>query len=171
MSLAKWPPRIGDDELGAGVRYGGPTQECGKPRKCEAFPRAAEGIRTLDLLHGKQSVPRRIGMNMPANRQFLGAPGAYAGFPTFTAKPRGLPDPNRTEPGTSHSAEVEKAGALGGTGRRRCCRALTCRCRRLSATPETAPFRAMRQRSFMVECIPLCWSCRETVRDLHQKTD
>jgi hypothetical protein len=87
-----------------------------KDLQTQAFWEAAEGIRTLDLLHGKQSVPRRIRMNMPANRQCLG-PGAYAGSPKFTAKSRGFPDPNRTEPGTSQSAEVEKAGALGGTGR------------------------------------------------------
>jgi anti-anti-sigma factor len=67
MSLAKRPPRIGDDELGAGVRYGGPTQECGKPRKCEAFPRAADGIRTHDLLHGKQFVGLGDALNVAAN--------------------------------------------------------------------------------------------------------
>jgi NAD(P)-dependent dehydrogenase (short-subunit alcohol dehydrogenase family) len=36
-----------------------------------AFRRAAEGIRTLDLLHGKQNVRRRFHTNMPANGRVL----------------------------------------------------------------------------------------------------
>jgi hypothetical protein len=38
----------------------------------QAFLEAAEGIRTLDLLHGKQKVRRRFLQNMPANRRILG---------------------------------------------------------------------------------------------------
>jgi hypothetical protein len=35
----------------------------------QAFSEAAEGIRTLDLLHGKQNVLRRFPRNIPANRK------------------------------------------------------------------------------------------------------
>ena len=37
----------------------------------QAFLRAAEGIRTLDLLHGKQSVKCRFCVDIPANGRFL----------------------------------------------------------------------------------------------------
>jgi hypothetical protein len=43
-----------------------------RPRKglqLRAFREAAEGIRTLDLLHGKQNVLRRFPRNIPANRK------------------------------------------------------------------------------------------------------
>ena len=56
----KWPTRAS----------GGPAQERGKPRKCEAFRRAAEGIRTLDLLHGKQNVRSRAAQESPAKHGF-----------------------------------------------------------------------------------------------------
>jgi hypothetical protein len=46
-----------------------------KDLQMQAFWKAAEGIRTLDLLHGKQSVRRRFHTDMPANRQFLGTWG------------------------------------------------------------------------------------------------
>ena len=48
----------------------------------QAFLRAAEGIRTLDLLHGKQNMPRRFHTNMPASSEFLatGCPGGLPGF-------------------------------------------------------------------------------------------
>jgi len=42
----------------------------GKPRKCEAFRRAAEGIRTLDLLHGKQNVRSRASQESPGKEAF-----------------------------------------------------------------------------------------------------
>jgi hypothetical protein len=48
-----------------------------------AFCEAAEGIRTLDLLHGKQNPPRQFGTRIPAKRPFLLArarvtlPGSY----------------------------------------------------------------------------------------------
>src|ERR671926_127756 len=35
---------------------------------CRRFVKAAEGIRTLDLLHGKQSLRRRFRTNLPARR-------------------------------------------------------------------------------------------------------
>jgi hypothetical protein len=37
------------------------------PHRSRAFPRAAEGIRTLDLLHGKQNVQCRFRTKTPAN--------------------------------------------------------------------------------------------------------
>jgi hypothetical protein len=43
-----------------------------KGLQMQAFPEAADGIRTHDLLHGKQNVQRRFPQNMPANRRFLG---------------------------------------------------------------------------------------------------
>jgi hypothetical protein len=46
----------------------------------QAFSEAAEGIRTLDLLHGKQNVRRRLPRNMPANRRVFGT-DAQIGFP------------------------------------------------------------------------------------------
>jgi hypothetical protein len=41
----------------------------------QAFSEAAEGIRTLDLLHGKQNVGRRFNTNMPASKRFLATGG------------------------------------------------------------------------------------------------
>jgi hypothetical protein len=46
----------------------------------QAFSEAAEGIRTLDLLHGKQNVLRRFPRNIPANRKGFGT-DAQIGFP------------------------------------------------------------------------------------------
>ena len=49
----------------------------------QAFLRAAEGIRTLDLLHGKQNGRRQCRANIPANERFLATgrsrtlPGIY----------------------------------------------------------------------------------------------
>jgi hypothetical protein len=51
-----------------------------KDLQMQAFSEAAEGIRTLDLLHGKQDVRRRFGTNMPAKGRFMG-PGARGGLP------------------------------------------------------------------------------------------
>jgi hypothetical protein len=54
-----------------------------RPHFAGPFVEAAEGIRTLDLLHGKQSVRRRFHANMPAYRRFLrtrsrrGLPGIH----------------------------------------------------------------------------------------------
>jgi hypothetical protein len=51
----------------------------------QAFCEAAEGIRTLDLLHGKQNMQGRFLENMPANRRLL-ATEAGEGFLAFTGK-------------------------------------------------------------------------------------
>jgi hypothetical protein len=40
-----------------------------KGLQTQAFPEAAEGIRTLDLLHGKQGVRRRLATDIPCNAQ------------------------------------------------------------------------------------------------------
>jgi hypothetical protein len=54
-----------------------------KDLQMRAFQRAAEGIRTLDLLHGKQNLRRQFGSSTPAKRLFLLAssrvtlPGSY----------------------------------------------------------------------------------------------
>jgi hypothetical protein len=52
-----------------------------KDLQMQAFAEAAEGIRTLDLLHGKQNVPCRFRTNIPANGRFLGTgcPGTFPG--------------------------------------------------------------------------------------------
>ena len=42
-----------------------------KDLQMEAFSRAAEGIRTLDLLHGKQNVCFLVGVRIPANAGVL----------------------------------------------------------------------------------------------------
>jgi hypothetical protein len=51
--------------------------DCAKVKdlQMQAFARAADGIRTLDLLPGKQNVPCRFLTNMPANRRFLSSLG------------------------------------------------------------------------------------------------
>jgi hypothetical protein len=51
-----------------------------KDLQTQAFHEAAEGIRTLDLLHGKQSVQRRFRTNIPANEQFLATEGSRTLF-------------------------------------------------------------------------------------------
>jgi hypothetical protein len=47
-----------------------------KDLQTQALSKAAEGIRTLDLLHGKQSVQRRFRTNIPANERFLATEGS-----------------------------------------------------------------------------------------------
>jgi hypothetical protein len=42
-----------------------------KDLQMQAFPRAAEGIRTLDLLHGKQGPGLGAARNIPANTPLL----------------------------------------------------------------------------------------------------
>jgi len=110
MSLAKRPPRIGDDELGAGVRYGGPTQECGKPRKCEAFPRAAEGIRTLNLLHGKQNVWSAFAWRVPCKRRCSQVRGLSCDSTAFTATSRGFGHRTGTRAGHRYLGIPEGCG-------------------------------------------------------------
>ncbi len=43
-----------------------------KDLQMQVFSRAAEGIRTLDLLHGKQGVCFRLGADIPCKRPVLG---------------------------------------------------------------------------------------------------
>src|SRR5215204_6013165 len=66
-----------------GYRSGPETRKAPQMR---GFPEAAEGIRTLDHLHGKQNVRRRFHMNMPANRAFprVRTRGRVPGFPRET---------------------------------------------------------------------------------------
>jgi hypothetical protein len=44
----------------------------------QAFLEAAEGIRTLDLLHGKQNMQGRFAQNMPAKGRFRVTKGPKA---------------------------------------------------------------------------------------------
>ncbi len=48
-----------------------PTALTKKDLQMRAFSEAAEGIRTLDLLHGKQSAGLGAARNIPANRPLL----------------------------------------------------------------------------------------------------
>ena len=69
-----------------------------KDLQMQAFSEAAEGIRTLDLLHGKQYphlAPHRITLQTSVFRTRAGPPQ----YPAFTGRPWGFPDPNRTESG------------------------------------------------------------------------
>jgi hypothetical protein len=66
----------------------------------QAFSRAAEGIRTLDLLHGKQNVSFRLGADIHANGRVLGC-GCRPAIPRLlTGVHRGFRHPR----GTQHSA-------------------------------------------------------------------
>jgi hypothetical protein len=58
----------------------------------QAFSRAAEGIRTLDLLHGKQGVWFLFGADIPC--KCMGSRGSvsFCNCPAFTAKSRGFVD-------------------------------------------------------------------------------
>jgi hypothetical protein len=58
-----------------------------KDLQMHAFSRAAEGIRTLDLLHGKQQVQRPLRTNIPANEAIL-ATGGRERSPSFTGRSR-----------------------------------------------------------------------------------
>jgi hypothetical protein len=58
----------------------------------EAFRRAAEGIRTLDLLHGKQLVGLGARAECPCKWATSAARGGAADASDFTAKSREFPD-------------------------------------------------------------------------------
>jgi hypothetical protein len=88
----------------------------------ELFSEAAEGIRTLDLLHGKQSVPRRIRMNMPANRQFLG-PWRLRGIPEIYRETTGVPGP---KPDRAWHLRVRGSGESGRLRRHGTAKMLPC---------------------------------------------
>jgi hypothetical protein len=68
-----------------------------KVLQMQAFSEAAEGIRTLDLLHGKQNLPRRFRMNMPAKQGVSGHPGPSTASRHFPGNHGGF----RTETGPS----------------------------------------------------------------------
>jgi len=57
----------------------------------QAFLEAAEGIRTLDLLHGKQRAGLGAARNIAANRPLL-PPERVRQCPAFTAKSQEFPD-------------------------------------------------------------------------------
>jgi hypothetical protein len=57
-----------------------PTAPTKKTCKCRRFCEAAEGIRTLDLLHGKQELAIAHRLEIPANRNFL-PDSAWGGSP------------------------------------------------------------------------------------------
>ena len=49
----------------------------------QAFSQAAEGIRTLDLLHGKQNVSYPFGADIPCKRKGFSDVGVVLRFPGF----------------------------------------------------------------------------------------
>jgi hypothetical protein len=54
------------------------------------FPKAAEGIRTLDLLHGKQNLQFRFAAQSPWKHEVIELPGADGDSTAFHGKPRGF---------------------------------------------------------------------------------
>jgi hypothetical protein len=66
-----------------------PTAETKKDLQTSAFSEAAEGIRTLDLLHGKQNVRSRASQESPGKEGFPSYTGS-AMLPSFTAKTTGV---------------------------------------------------------------------------------
>jgi hypothetical protein len=82
-----------------------------KDLQTQAFSRAAEGIRTLDILHGKQDPRVRLCVECSCKAAGFRARRGSLQTPAFIGNPRGFPDPNRTEPGTSEPPEPEIAGA------------------------------------------------------------
>jgi len=62
-----------------------------KDLQMQAFSKAADGIRTHDLLHGKQYVAFRMSQKLLHNIGFR-AGTCRRRFPAFTAKSREFPD-------------------------------------------------------------------------------
>ena len=67
-----------------------------KDLQIQAFSEAAEGIRTLDLLHGKQNVYGRFAHEKPCKPPGSLTAGADSDSPAFTGKPRGFGHPTGT---------------------------------------------------------------------------
>jgi hypothetical protein len=61
-----------------------------KGLQMQAFSRAAEGIRTLDLLHGKQDVCFRFGADIPCKRDGSRVSMSCSDSPAFNASSRGF---------------------------------------------------------------------------------
>ena len=76
------------------VRFQSPATQTHNPTdddlQTQAFSEAADGIRTHDLLHGKQSVLRRFHREYACKQAVPGHPGPTEGFPAFTGKSRGF---------------------------------------------------------------------------------
>jgi hypothetical protein len=65
----------------------------------QAFLRAAEGIRTLDLLHGKQNVWFRLGADIPCKHMGSRVWVWFCDSPAFTGSSRGFRHRMGTRPG------------------------------------------------------------------------
>jgi hypothetical protein len=68
-------PTIGPGASPESVRSDADAQaDCARKKglQIQAFSEAAEGIRTLDLLHGKQTVWSPFGADIPCKQQVLG---------------------------------------------------------------------------------------------------
>jgi hypothetical protein len=68
-----------------------------KDLQIQAFSRAAEGIRTLDLLHGKQNMLSPLGPEIPCKHTGSRAGGVFCHSPAFTARSRGFGHPMGTQ--------------------------------------------------------------------------
>jgi hypothetical protein len=93
------PPRVSAECPLTQTHY--PTGATKKTCKMQAFPRAAEGIRTLDLLHGKQTLIVPPTPEIPANHEFCGA-RATGDVSTNCAEMPGVWTPN------GHRAETPR---------------------------------------------------------------
>jgi hypothetical protein len=65
-----------------------------KDLQMQAFPKAAEGIRTLDLLHGKQSVRSPIAADFPCKPRGFSGGSIVLRFPGFHREITGVWAPN-----------------------------------------------------------------------------
>ena len=79
------------------------TQEDRNPLLERASVEAAEGIRTLDLLHGKQLLTRPERLEMPANQRIRGQ-NAGDGIPGIAARWQGFRQGNDNEAVVDHLA-------------------------------------------------------------------
>jgi hypothetical protein len=79
-----------------------------KGLQIRAFCEAAEGIRTLDLLHGKQELRLRLCVECSCKVAGFRAGRGSLQTPAFIGKPRGFPDRNRTELGSSEARNSRK---------------------------------------------------------------
>jgi hypothetical protein len=68
----------------------------GKDLQIQAFLKAAEGIRTLDLLHGKQNVCFPFGADIPCKRKGSLVGVSFCDSPAFTGSSREFRHPMGT---------------------------------------------------------------------------
>jgi hypothetical protein len=118
-----------DDRPGASpesVRPDADAQaDCARKKALQilTFPRAADGIRTHDLLHGKQNVCFLFGADIPCKRDRSGVSMPCSGSPAFTGSSRGFRHPRGTrceppEPGNGRRRAEGSRPEVRGVSRR-----------------------------------------------------